>query len=321
MEKKTISLGFIGTGIAANDLHWPAIEQLGNKFNVAAVCNRSRNKAEAFAKKCKATVVYDTVDELLADKNVDAVVVAVPIELNYGMARLAIASGKHVLLEKPLAASLDEAKILRDLVPQNRQVLLLAENFRYHKAFTKIKELMAGNAIGEVISFCWNDYKSLHVDNKYATPWRMNNQYPGGFIFDGGIHNVAALRMIFGDVQTQVSATKSVNPAIGTIDTLISTLVFENGVTGNLNLCYSTNGFEQNRLLVLGKNGSICFENDELKLYSQSKVELLATTDLSDSYLCQFDDFYNCIVSGAAPQSTFAEGVKDIELMVRLLEA
>ena len=69
MEKKTISLGFIGTGIAANDLHWPAIEQLGNKFSVAAVCNRSRAKAEAFAKKCKATVVYDTVDELLADKN------------------------------------------------------------------------------------------------------------------------------------------------------------------------------------------------------------------------------------------------------------
>ena len=63
MEKKTSSLGFIGTGIAANDLHWPAIEQLGNKFNVAAVCNRSRSKAEAFALKCNATVVYDTADE------------------------------------------------------------------------------------------------------------------------------------------------------------------------------------------------------------------------------------------------------------------
>ena len=96
MVNKTISLGFIGTDIAANDLHWPAIEQLGDKFSVAAVCNRSRSKAEAFTKKCKATVVYDIVDELLADKNVDAVVVAVPIELNYQMARLAMASGKKI---------------------------------------------------------------------------------------------------------------------------------------------------------------------------------------------------------------------------------
>ncbi len=319
MKNKTISLGFIGTGIAANDLHWPAIERLGDKFDVQAVCNRSRNKAEAFAQKCNARLVYDSADQLLADKNVDAVVVAVPIELNYEMARLAIQSGKHVLLEKPLAATLDQAKVLQDIIPQNRQVLLLAENFRYHKAYVKVKELIDENAIGEIISFCWNDYKSLHLDNKFATPWRLNNQYPGGFIFDGGIHNVAALRMIFDDPQSMVSSTKSVNPEIGTIDTLMSTLVFENGITGNLNLCYSTNGFEENRLLILGKKGSISFENDELKVYSENKVLLTEYCDLSDSYLAQFDDFYNCIVSGEKPKSSFIEGVKDIELLMKLL--
>ncbi len=64
---KTVKLGYIGTGIAARELHWPAILQLGEKFSIQAVCNRTRSKAEDFARLTNATRIYDTVDELLND--------------------------------------------------------------------------------------------------------------------------------------------------------------------------------------------------------------------------------------------------------------
>lgn len=316
---KTVKLGYIGTGIAARELHWPAILQLGEKFSIQAVCNRTRSKAEDFARLTNATRIYDTVDELLNDDTVEAVVIAAPIELNYSLVKQALEYRKHVMVEKPLAASVEEARELLNLEKQTDKVILLAENFRYHPAFREIAKIIAQGQIGEVFSFFWNGYGRLIPGDKYATAWRLNNQYPGGYVMDSGIHNVAAIRLLFGELVKSDSKTQSVNAEIGTIDTLNSLFTLETGVAGQLNLCFSANGYSDNKLVILGNKGSILFENETVKVMSGNEESSSTIYSFFDSYRNQFDDFYNCIRNGSKPVSTFEEGVKDLEFMMRLI--
>lgn len=319
-SQSPILLGYIGTGIAAHDLHWPALTQLTHQFKVHAVCNRTRSKAENFAQLSGASFIYDTPEQLLADKDVEAVVIAAPIELNHSLVMQALAFGKHVLVEKPLAASLTQAWQLAELEQQTDRITLLAENFRYHPAFHEIARIMSEGMIGDVFSFFWNGYNRLIPGDKYATPWRLNHQYPGGYVMDGGIHNIAAIRMLFGELDTFRAQTLAVNPEIGTIDTLHALFSLQSGVTGQLNLCFSTNGFSENRLVILGNKGSIGLENDTLVVKSGNEVIHSATFDFFDSYRNQFDDFYTCIRTGKAPFSSFAQGVSDLEFMMQLID-
>lgn len=92
-SQSPILLGYIGTGIAAHDLHWPALTQLTHQFRVHAVCNRTRGKAENFAQLAGASLIYDTPEQLLADAEVEAVVIAAPIELNHSLVMQALAFG------------------------------------------------------------------------------------------------------------------------------------------------------------------------------------------------------------------------------------
>lgn len=318
---KTIRLGYIGTGIAPRDLHWPAILQLENKFSITAVCNRTRNKAEDFAALTGAKTIYENAEQLLLDDAIDAVVITTPIELNFEMALMALQSNKHLLIEKPLASSVAEAKMLVRQEEGHEKVAMLAENFRYHPAIREIKQLIDINAIGQIHSFFWNGYSLLIPGDKYATPWRLHNQYPGGYVMDGGIHNIAALRMLFGEPSQTSSVTKTINPAIGTIDTLNAQFAYAEDIHGQLNLCFSSKGYLENKLVIMGTEGTVIFENDSVTvLRDKNEVISVSNYDFFDSYRNQFDDFYNAICNHTTPVSTFDEGLKDIQLMMKLID-
>lgn len=319
-KNEPIQLGYIGTGIAAHDLHWPALAQLPDKFQVKAVCNRTRSKAEGFAALTGANQVYDTATELLSDASIEAVVIAAPIELNFSLVTQTLASGKHVMVEKPLAASLEQARQMVQLEQKTDKVTFLAENFRYHPAFREIARIIEEGLIGKVISFFWNGYNLLVPGDKYATAWRLKNQYPGGYVMDGGIHNVAAIRMLFGELDTYKAQVSSVNPAIGTIDTLHSLFTLKSGITGQLNLSFSAHGFSENRLVILGSIGTICYENDGVEVKSGNQVISSKTFDFFDSYRNQFDDFYSSIRSGSVPVSSFEQGLNDLEFLMKLID-
>ena len=114
MESK-IKLGIIGTGLSAKNLHLPALRKLEDKFEITAVCNHTEAKAVEFSKLVGDVRYYLNYKDILADENVDAVDITLPIDLNYKVTVEALKSGKHVFLEKPLAASLIEAKKMLSL--------------------------------------------------------------------------------------------------------------------------------------------------------------------------------------------------------------
>ncbi|MBQ4288670.1 MAG: Gfo/Idh/MocA family oxidoreductase, partial [Clostridia bacterium] len=112
---RKVGLGFIGCGICARDLHLPALKQIPDLFEIVNVCSRTEKKAKAFCELSGAKRWCTDVDELLADSEVEAVMINYPFEMNLALTEKALAAGKHVIVEKPMAKTMEEASRMREL--------------------------------------------------------------------------------------------------------------------------------------------------------------------------------------------------------------
>ncbi|MGH7443027.1 MAG: Gfo/Idh/MocA family protein, partial [bacterium] len=109
---RPLRLGLLGTGIAARKLYWPALKKMRSTVRLVACANRTRSKAEAFARDTGTPKVVAGARALLALPEVEAVLISLPIQVQPRHVLQALAAGKAVLSEKPLAPSLAEGRRL-----------------------------------------------------------------------------------------------------------------------------------------------------------------------------------------------------------------
>lgn len=315
---KPVKLGIIGCGIAAQSLHWPALQKLNNEFEITAVCNHTEKKAKDFSKILGGIPYVLDYHNLLQRSDVEAVDIALPIHLNYQVTKDALLAGKHVIVEKPLAANLSEAKMMLDFEDKHSLVTMVAENFRYRSIFQRVKNYLQQSKIGKPYAVFWNAFTLITLkNNKYAqTKWRRNPQYKGGFVTDGGIHYVAALRDMFGEINYGIAFTKGVNSNIGEIDSMSFQFCTSKNIHGVLNAFYSSKGYEQDCILISGSEGSILIENNKLTLKSEKGTELEEAVEDDQGYREEFEDFYRGIRLGEKVRSSFFEGYKDLQVIM-----
>lgn len=320
---RAVKLGVIGCGIAARKLHWPALQRLRDKFEITAVCNHTEEKAKSFAELAGGVPYLLDYRELLKREDVEAVDVILPIHLNYPVTRAALEAGKHVMVEKPLAANLHQAGQMLALEQRYPGVKLLAENFRYRALFARLKQLLEEERIGAPYAVIWNIF--LHVDAKYnpyaQTEWRIHHQYPGGFVTDGGVHNIAALRLLFGEIVSGQALARSINPAIGEVDLFWMAFSTDRGISGQLNLHYSAIGYADDSLYVLGDRGSLVVKGGEIALKHDGFVEQREKAPDENGFYEQFLDFYEAIRKGKPLKSTFREGYRDLKTILAALKS
>ena len=154
----SVNLGVIGTGSAFRRLHLPVLQKMPEDFRVVALATRTRAKAEQFTREISGAKVYDDYRALLYRPVVEAVLVAVPIEFGARVFIDAMGAGKHVLAEKPIAATVTEARQILQASKQTSGVIAIAENFRYREDIIKARQVIAAGEIGDV--YCvltyWN---------------------------------------------------------------------------------------------------------------------------------------------------------------------
>lgn len=336
MADKKLKLGIIGCGIAAKELHWPVLQELSDQFEVAALCNHSRPKADNLAKIMgdfykKEIPVHLDYKDLLAEEDIDAVSILLPVELNHVVAKAAAEAGKHILLEKPIAKNRECAQELLNLEKQYPLLtMMVAENFRYREIYHRASEILRQGKIGQPYYVEWVAWqKVVPGDNQYAdTFWRQNHQYEGGFITDGGVHNVAVLRDIFGDFELLGASSFCVNPDIGRTDSLMALFKTKGKeeippLTGLLNFGFSVNGLAQFHIRILGTKASLVLEWDSLSIFPGDKNEAELTEKFSSEggYLPEYVDFYNAIIQNKTPLSTFQKAYGDLDTILTALEA
>ncbi|HXF60994.1 MAG TPA: Gfo/Idh/MocA family oxidoreductase, partial [Caldilineaceae bacterium] len=192
-----VRLALIGAGVFARDAHVPSLLRHPDRFHIAAIYSRNLANAQALAQQIPYPVAAsDDLAGLLAQPEIEAVAVLLPIPAMPTVIRQALAAGKHVLSEKPIAATLAEGQALLAYYEHQKrhpgQVWMVGENWRYEEAFQRAAALARSGALGEVLTCHWPIFTPINERSKYYhTTWRRDRSVPGGFVLDTGVHHVA----------------------------------------------------------------------------------------------------------------------------------
>ncbi len=318
MAHRRIRLSIIGTGIAARDLHWPPLHRQSDHFEIVAVCNHTRSKAEAFAQLTgqhpRITTDYH---DLLAAPDIEAVDIVLPIALNAPVAIDALRGGKHVIVEKPIAGDIASGEeVVAEAHRRPEQILLVAENMRYEPRIRRARELLDAGRIGRVVMLHADVLSPLDPENPYTqTAWRQQPEHLGGYLSDGGVHQVAVLQMLAGPVTTVQGLVTSFHSGEDVPDTMLANLRFATGAVGHLTYATDVHRREQSPLRVYGTEGTLEIHEDRMVLSNGDGDQEIPTAGGPTGLDQEFADFYTCVTTGKRPDVSPADALRDLEVI------
>ena len=165
------------------------------KVELVAVASREQSRAEAYAKQWEIERAYGTYDALLADPDVEAVYISLPNTLHCEWSIRALEAGKHVLCEKPLSRHPDEVAAAFDTADRTGRLLSEAFMYRHNPQTTRLRDLLASGAIGELrlirSAFSYGLYDESNI--------RLRTELDGGALMDVGCYNVSGSRLLGGE--------------------------------------------------------------------------------------------------------------------------
>jgi predicted dehydrogenase len=207
MAEGKVGIGLIGLGLI-NRAHLYGYREAGERAQVVAVCDARRDIAEERAAEL-GCASYTEYLELLRDPAVEAVDITLPHHLHYVVARAALEHSKHVLIEKPMAATSAECLELIHLARQKGLIFTVAENTRFVAAYIEAERLVSSGALGQPRLIRTFIYGSEVERLRDTTNWKGRRDGTlGGTIFDAGPHSFYLLKWLFGEIK-QVQAVQS----------------------------------------------------------------------------------------------------------------
>ena len=198
-----IGVGVIGYGLAGQVFHCPFVSAVTG-MRLRAIVQRKGDEA---AKAYPETEILRSVEELLSRPDIALVVVGTPNETHFRLAKQALEAGKHVVIDKPFAATSAEARTLIELAQEMGLVLAPFHNRRWDGDFLTVKKLLASGKLGRVVSF------ESHFDRFRPIPregtWKESQDPSNGLLFDLGPHLVDQCFALFGSPRTVTASVRS----------------------------------------------------------------------------------------------------------------
>ncbi|SFR12810.1 Gfo/Idh/MocA family protein [Desulfoscipio geothermicus] len=271
MEK--LKVGIIGTGMAFERLHYPAYQELADKYEIVALCDPVPEKTRPWAQRLGLgeDAIYTDYRPLLTRGDINVFDIMVPIEQNFSVTEdvaRAIAFQPHraIICEKPLASNYEQARAHAELPRRYGVPIMIAENYRYNEEIKMIRAMVQEKKIGDVVYFIQNRvtcFPEEMLKNKFAREeWRQHPVFHGGVILDTGVHDIAALRCIFGAVDRLQAFGVPQDDDFAPYAVVNVNMRFKSGVTGQFTF-YSA-GKEMQRpligLRIFGTSGMIYWE-------------------------------------------------------------
>ena len=207
ITERPFSVGFLGAGYIA-DWHAAALRTVPGT-SLAAVCDRDEVRARAFAVRHNITRVYGSLGALLSDGQLDAIHVLLPPELHAQAAGQIIDAGLDVILEKPMAISVDECESLVERARSRGVKLGVGHNFLFAPIYDQLKQDLAAGRLGllDEVVVTWN--KGLgQLQSGPFNLWMLRE--PGNIILEVGSHSVAHMLDLAGPVK--ILAVQASNP-------------------------------------------------------------------------------------------------------------
>ncbi len=320
-----IRLALLGSGIFAREQHLRALKGLAEQFEVVAIYSHSLANAAALAKTLpEAVAAYDDLGAVLARTDVDAVDIVLPIAVQPAVVEAALRAGKHVISEKPVAPDVATGQGLlataAELTRASEKVWMVAENFRYEEAFRLAGKSVREGELGRPVQFFWNAYLNISTQDKYyQTAWRRDNSFPGGFLLDGGVHNIAAIRTIMGEVESLSAFVTQVRADLPPADSVSATLRFTSGAFGVFTRTFAAEGPWPDFAHVIGDRGALRVNPGQLEV-TAGGLTTSQTFDM-DNVQAELADFARIIQDGQPLRSTPAEALQDVAVLEAMFDS
>ena len=320
-----IRIGVIGYGYWGPNLVRNFAEAVGS--TVTAVSDLNAARLAEMTRRYPAIKPVQNAAELIADTTIDAIAIATPVSSHFDLAMQALNAGKHVLVEKPLAPTSEQAQWLIDEAAKRRLVLMVDHTFVYTGAVRKIREMIESKLLGDLYY-----YDSVRVNLGLF-------QHDVNVIWDLAVHDLAILDYLFGAKPVAVSATGISHIPGQPENVAYISLFFTEQQIAHVHVNWLA-PVKVRRTLIGGSEKMIVYDDlepsEKVKVYDrgvtvshqpEAVYDLLVSYRTGDMWAPRLDTteglrtealhFTDCIRSGSRPQTDGLAGLR----IVRLLEA
>jgi predicted dehydrogenase len=308
----SLKVGVVGLGYWGPTLLRALVEVEG--VEVDWICDSDSGSLERFTRRYPAIRATTRIDDLLADPELDAVVLATPVFTHFYLASRALNAGKHVFVEKPLATSSDEADQLARLAEMEGLVLMCGHTFIYSPPVRAVKDLLDQEALGQIY---------------FVTSSRVNlglHQSDISVIWDLGPHDFSILLYWFEEMPTAIRAVGRDSIVKGITDVAFVTLNFPSGILANVELSWLAPS-KLRRTVIVGSEKMVVYDDgspEPIRVFDHGVVfhdpetfgqyQLAYRTgdivspqiDTAEPVVVEMEDFAAAVRAGVSPEGHLA---------------
>lgn len=293
---------------------------------VSYVCDLDAAKLAPLAAQYPTLTTTRAFDDVLADPQVDAVVIATPVSTHRVLAERALRAGKHVLVEKPLAATTDDARAIDATARANQRVLMVGHTFIYNPAVTKVRELIERGTLGDI----------YYIDSS-----RVNlglHQFDINVVWDLAPHDISIILYWLDRQPLRVSARGNSYTQDQIEDVAFITLEFADKVMAHIHVSWMSPA-KLRRTTVVGSKQMVVYDDleaaEKVKLYDTgveqlalnetTRAELQRTYRVGDVISPRLDvveplrveckHFIECIAENKTPRTNGAAGIGVVQVL------
>ncbi len=344
-----VRIGIVGTGKRGLGLVNTIATIPG--LEVVACCDIiAENLQAAMAKASTKAKAYTDYEKMLADKNIDAIIVATPLYLHYPMSIAALDIGKHVYVEKSMAFTIEQSLDLVKRIRNSKQILQVGFQYRNYGLYHKVREFIQRGGIGDKYTIECNYYRAsdwrLKVDDpkfEKTVNWRLYRDMCGGLLSELCAHQIDIVNYITDSYPMMVvgiGGTDYFKDGRGTSDNVKTIYEYANGVKAtyasslvNTNSSYEIKIFGNEAAIDIGRNKAYIYAGNTKKSFgivdgvtgatvindTPGKKIALPYLKAGEQYVeptvYALQDFYDCIVNSKTPKSNVETG-KDTAIAI-----
>jgi UDP-N-acetylglucosamine 3-dehydrogenase len=324
-----LRVGVIGCGAIAQRRHLP--EYLNrNDVEIIAVCDFNLQRAEQVAKQFGAKYAFQTHQELLGCKEIEAVSVCAPNHLHASISVEALNAGKHVLCEKPMATNLIEAKSMIDASVNNNVKLMIGHSQRFMSVHLKAKEILEQGKLGKVLSFQshfgHSGPENWSVDGTKSWFFKQDEAF-AGVLGDLGIHKADLVRWLLSDEVSEITSMYgTLHKNTNVDDHAVILMKTQKGAIGTITASWVCYPNEVNSTIIFCEKGTIKIGvdpnyglivehiNKQRELYDLEKIQSNEIGEQFNSGV--IDHFVEGIINGTGHSITGEDGYKSLEIVL-----
>lgn len=328
-----VRIALIGCGYIAQK-HVRSLLEIREEAELVALCDIDKQQLERFDRDvCKPHYpnlrLYTTIEDCLSGDNIDLIAITTSSHTHARLAITALQAGKHVLVEKPLALSIQDARTAVAEAKQRGLILAVSLQTRYLSQMQAMKKVVDegrfGSLIHGAVSIRWN----RNMDYYYASPWRDSWAKGGGLFMNQCIHYIDLLQWLMGPVVSVYGEADTFAQPLHVENMGVAVLKFANGATG---LVEASSCIYPKSLLtslsLFGERGSLSLEGVRLNELKNWKFEddqpederlFMRTDEISHTPL--YKDLINAIRTGASPLVSVETSLESLEVVLAIYKS